>query len=57
MAVTPMYRMKGFNPEGGDWYWAKYGADGSVMKSGKVEGCIQCHSVQKAKDWIFTPTE
>jgi len=57
MAVTPMYRIKGYNPEGGDWYWAKYGADGTVLKAGKVKGCIDCHSVQKTKDWIFTPTK
>jgi hypothetical protein len=57
MAVTPMYKIDGYNPEGGDWYWAKYGADGSVDKAGKVKGCIQCHSVKKNNDWIFTPTE
>ena len=57
MALTPMYRIKGYNPDGGDWYWAKYGADGNVQTAGKVEGCIQCHSVRKDNDWIFTPTE
>ena len=57
MAITPMYRIKGYNPEGGDWYWAKYGANGSIQKAGKVKGCIDCHSVQKTKDWIFTPTK
>jgi len=57
MAVTPMYRIKGYNPEAGDWYWAKYGADGAVLKAGKVKGCIDCHAVQKTKDWIFTPAK
>jgi hypothetical protein len=57
MAVTPMYRIKGYNPEGGDWYLGKYGADGSVQKAGKAKGSIQCHNVKKADDWIFTPTE
>ena len=54
MAVTPMYRIKGYNPEGGDWFWGKYGPDGKVMASGKPKGCISCHSVQKDKDWLFT---
>lgn len=54
MAVTPMYKVKGYNPDGGDWFWGKYGPDGKVMAAGKVKGCINCHSMQKSKDWIFT---
>lgn len=54
MAVTPMYKVKGYNPEAGDWFWGKYGPDGKIMASGKVKGCINCHGVQKTKDWIFT---
>ncbi|SHE42687.1 Cytochrome P460 [Desulfacinum infernum DSM 9756] len=53
MAVTPMYKVKGYNPEGGDWFWGKYGPDGKVMAAGKVDGCIRCHSVHKTKDWRF----
>ena len=54
MAITPMYKLKGYNPEGGDWFWAKYKADGSVDKSGKVKGCIDCHCVQEEQGWLFT---
>lgn len=36
MAVTPMYKSEGFNPDAGDWFWAKYGNDGNAMASGKV---------------------
>jgi len=54
MAVTPMYKVKGYNPDGGDWWWGKYGPNGEVMASGQVKGCIKCHRAQKAKDWIFT---
>jgi len=53
MAITPMYKIKGFNPEAGDWFWAKYGPDGKVFAAGKPKGCINCHGVQKSKDWIF----
>lgn len=53
MAVTPMYKVKGYNPEGGDWFWAKYGAGGKVLAAGKIDGCIRCHSVRKDKDWRF----
>jgi hypothetical protein len=54
MAVTPMYKAEGYNPEAGDWFWAKYGAEGEVMASGKVQACIDCHKKKKDKDWLFT---
>ena len=53
MAITPMYKLKGYNPEGGDWFWAKYKADGSIAKEGKVGGCIKCHEAVKDTNWIF----
>ncbi len=53
-AVTVMYKLKGYNPSGGDWYWLKYGADGTIEKQGMVEGCIGCHTAVKDNDWLFT---
>jgi hypothetical protein len=53
MAITVMYRSKGYNPDAGDWYWVKYNPDGTVAKAppamnsmplmGKPGGCIKCH--------------
>lgn len=54
MAITPMYRSKGYNPDAGDWFWAKYGNEGKVMASGKVQSCIDCHMKAKDMDWVFT---
>lgn len=53
-AVTVMYRVAGYNPEGGDWFWLKYGPDGAIEKEGKAPGCIACHASVKANDWLFT---
>lgn len=53
-AVTVMYKIKGYNTDVGDWYWAKYDASGKALKSGKVDGCIKCHSQVKTNDYIFT---
>ncbi len=53
-AVTVMYRVKGYDPDAGDWFWAKYKADGTIEKEGKVKGCIDCHSAQIMNDWVFT---
>ena len=53
-AVTVMYRVDGYDSEAGDWFWAKYNADGSIAKEGKVAGCIGCHTAAINNDWIFT---
>jgi len=54
VALTPMYKVTGFNPEGGDWFWVKYTPDGTVLGEGKMKGCIDCHTkVKTKKDWIF----
>jgi len=53
-SLSVMYKIKGYNPEGGDWFWAKYSPDGKAEASGKVKGCIDCHSKMKNNDFIFT---
>jgi hypothetical protein len=53
-AVTPMYKIKGYNPEGGDWFWVKYGSNGKIEAAGKPKGCVDCHRAAKDKDWLFT---
>ena len=53
-AITVMYKAKGYNPEAGDWFWAKFNPDGSVDKEGKVGGCIKCHADKADNDWVFT---
>ena len=53
-AVTVMYRVKGYDSDAGDWFWAKYKADGSIAKEGKVAGCIGCHTAVINNDWVFT---
>ncbi len=54
MAVTPMYKVKGFNAKGGNWFWAKYGPGGKVAAAGTPRGCVSCHRAMTHKDWIFT---
>ena len=53
-AVTVMYKVDGYNPEAGDWFWVKYKPDGVVEKEGKVDGCINCHRDRSGNDWVFT---
>lgn len=59
MAITPMYKVEGYNPDADDWFWAKYGGGdpptGEVMAAGKVDSCINCHKTQK--NLLFTDKE
>ena len=57
MSLTPMYKVEGFNPQAGDWFWAKYKPNGKALASGKVKGCIDCHRSQKEYDWTFMTEE
>ena len=54
VAITPMYKKVNYNPEAGDWFWAKYGADGEIMAEGKVGSCIDCHSKVSGNDYLYT---
>lgn len=53
-AITVMFKVQAYNPEGGDWFWAKYAPDGKIEAEGKVEMCISCHGQNKSNDYIMT---
>ncbi|XOF33011.1 MAG: cytochrome P460 family protein [Candidatus Electrothrix sp. YB6] len=52
-AVTAMYKVKGYNPAAGDWFWAYYRPSGDPIKTGKVKSCITCHSPMADNDFIL----
>ena len=52
-AITVMYKVKGYNPAAGDWFWAKYSPAGETQKEGKLKGCIGCHAKRVANDFIL----
>jgi Cytochrome P460 len=53
-ALTVMYKEEGYDPGHNDWFWAKYGIDGSVQAEGKVQACIDCHGTKKDNDFTFS---
>jgi len=53
VAFTVMVKVKGYNPEANDWFWAKIKKDGTVDAAGKVESCIECHSLLKNNDYLI----
>ena len=67
-AITVMERIKGYNPEAGDWFWVKYSGEGEVLTAemkgkevplaGKVPGCIGCHAASSGGiKYIMTPVK
>lgn len=50
--ITVMYKVKGYNPAAGDWFWVKYQLNGKADKFGKPKGCISCHGVRADNDYI-----
>jgi hypothetical protein len=53
-SVTIMNKIKGYNPEGGDWFWVRFSPDSKVTDEGKVAMCLGCHAVAKENDYIYT---
>jgi hypothetical protein len=63
---TAMKRIDNFNPEGGDWFWAKFAPDGSLeldelgvplagaVGKGGTNGCISCHANAPGGDFVFS---
>jgi hypothetical protein len=54
VAITLMYKVDGFNPEGNDWYWVRITGDGSmVVAEGAVEACVTCHAQDGNSDFLL----
>ena len=52
-SITYMVKIPGYNPDAGDWFWAKQQPDGTIDAAGKPEGCIGCHGQVSDNDYIF----
>jgi hypothetical protein len=63
MAITIMHRSKGYDPQHGDWYYAKFMPNGKIARTppemknmpiaGKFMKCIECHSGADGNDFAF----
>lgn len=51
--ITVMQKVAGYDPDHGDWFWAKYMPDGTVGMSGKVDMCYGCHAAAP-QDYLHT---
>jgi hypothetical protein len=47
-ALLVAYKIKGYSPETGDWFFAKFSPlNGYVLESGKDASCTKCHRESK----------
>ena len=51
--ITAMAKVKGYNPEHGDWFWAVFSPEGRPLKSGASAGCIRCHAGMRQNDYVI----
>lgn len=51
--ITVMAKVEGYNPEGGNWFWAAYSPEGEVQAEGTPAGCVSCHVGMKDNDYII----
>jgi hypothetical protein len=49
-----MMKIKGYNPQAGDWYWFHYDPQGTVLAAGRIESCINCHRSKNDNDFVMT---
>ena len=66
MTVSVMKKVRGYDPDNADWFWVKYGPDGTVMRNlrgitlagrvakGMSDGCINCHMHAGGEDFLFS---
>ncbi len=58
LAITLMTKIKDYNPEHNDWFWAKYSPNGEILTKGKekegvLNSCIKCHQGMKDNDYVI----
>jgi hypothetical protein len=51
--LTLMWKVTGFNPDGGDWFWATFSTGGEVVAEGILNDCLSCHRGAESNDFIF----
>lgn len=52
-SLTVMKKIAGYDPQHGDWFWARYEPDGTATHSGQAGMCYRCHEDADGDDLVF----
>jgi hypothetical protein len=53
---TLMFKDKpGYNPAAADWHWQRLDDLHVVLEDGRVQGCIDCHTLCQRNDYTCSP--
>ncbi|MFQ5591204.1 MAG: cytochrome P460 family protein [Phycisphaerae bacterium] len=52
-ALTVMWKVQGFDPDNGDWFWANMTPEGEIVSEGRVAACAACHGGARENDFVF----
>jgi hypothetical protein len=51
--ITVMKKIPGYDPDNGDWFWARFTPGGDLTHAGKVAMCADCHFDAGNDDYVF----
>jgi hypothetical protein len=51
--VYMMKKIAGYDPDNGDWFYARTNAEGTVADRGRIQMCISCHKGASNKDYVY----
>ena len=58
IAIFVMYKVEGYDPDNGDWFYARYAPDGTVDVAGQDAGsCAGCHNDGADVDRLLTASD
>ncbi|SIN91178.1 cytochrome P460 family protein [Halodesulfovibrio marinisediminis] len=53
LTIDLMQKRPNYAPSAGNWFWASYEANGTVIEEGKIKRCVECHVSMAFGDYTF----
>lgn len=53
LTINLMQKRSGYAPSAGNWFWATYEPDGTVIEEGRIKSCVECHVSMAFDDYTF----
>lgn len=53
LTINLMQKRPNYAPSAGNWFWAAYEPNGTVIEEGKIKRCVECHVSMAFDDYTF----